>query len=126
MSTTETKPESAEVEAHDDSHDDVDHDDIDHDDIDHDMHPSDWKYIQIAIILALLTVAEVALYYFPPGPFEVPMLIALMIVKFVMVLMWFMHLKFDSPMFTKAFVAGLGLAVTVYVALLSVFEFWAS
>lgn len=118
MSTAEISPESAEaseVEPHDE-----------HDDVDHDMHPSDWKYIQIAIILALLTAAEVATYYVDTGPLEIPILITLMIVKFVLVLMWFMHLKFDSPLFTKAFVAGLGMAVAVYVAVLATFEFWAS
>lgn len=113
MSTTEAAG-SAEVEAHD-GHDDHE---------DHDMHPSDWKYIQIAIILALLTAAEVATYYVDIGALEIPVLIALMVVKFILVIMWFMHLKFDSPMFTRAFVAGLGMAVLVYCAALSMFEFW--
>ena len=93
---------------------------------DHDehMHPSDWKYVQIAIILAVLTAAEVATYYIDTGPLEIPILITIMIVKFALVLMWFMHLKFDSPLFTKTFVAGLAMAVVVYVAVLSMFEFW--
>ena len=111
MSTTEAT-ESAET--HDEHADDVDHD----------MHPSDWKYVQIAIILALLTAAEVATYYVDTGPLEIPILITLMIIKFVLVIMWFMHLKFDSPLFTKTFVAGLGMAIAVYVAVLSMFEFW--
>ena len=93
---------------------------------DHHMHPSDWKYVQIAIILALLTAAEVATYYIDTGPLEIPILITLMIVKFVLVAMWFMHLKFDSPLFTRTFVAGLAMAVVVYIAVLSTFEFWAS
>lgn len=88
------------------------------------MHPSDWKYVQIAIILAVLTAAEVATYYIDTGPLEIPILIGIMIVKFVLVLMWFMHLKFDSPLFTKTFVAGLAMAVVVYVAVLATFEFW--
>lgn len=95
-----------------------------HDDEDHDMHPSDWKYVQIAVILALLTAAEVATYYVDIGALEIPVLIVLMVVKFVLVIMWFMHLKFDSPLFTKTFVAGLGMAVLVYCAFLSMFEFW--
>ena len=90
------------------------------------MHPSDWKYIQIAIILALLTAAEVSTYYFDAGALEIPLLLTLMVIKFTLVAMWFMHLKFDSPMFTRTFVAGLAMAVVVYVAVLSTFEFWAS
>ena len=93
---------------------------------DHHMHPSDWKYVQIAIILALLTAAEVATYYIDTGPLEIPILLTLMVIKFVLVAMWFMHLKFDSPLFTRTFVAGLGMAVVVYIAVLSTFEFWSS
>ena len=70
------------------------------------------------------TAAEVATYYIDTGPLEIPILIGIMIVKFVLVLMWFMHLKFDSPLFTKTFVAGLAMAVVVYVAVLATFEFW--
>ena len=109
MSTTETA-----APAEQDEH--ADHDEH--------MHPSDWKYVQIAIILAVLTAAEVATYYIDTGPLEIPILITIMIVKFALVLMWFMHLKFDSPLFTKTFVAGLSMAVVVYVAVLSMFEFW--
>ena len=88
------------------------------------MHPSDWKYVQIAIILAVLTAAEVATYYIDTGPLEIPILLTLMVIKFILVAMWFMHLKFDSPLFTRTFVAGLAMAVVVYIAVLSMFEFW--
>ena len=37
---------------------------------------------------------------------------------------WFMHLRFDSRMFTRFFVTGLVLATTVYLITLTVFEFW--
>jgi cytochrome c oxidase subunit 4 len=93
-------------------------------DEEHHEHPSDWKYIQIAIILAVLTAAEVATYYVDLGAAEIPVLLALMVVKFVLVVMWFMHLRFDSPMFTRTFVGGLVLAVAVYIAALATFEFW--
>jgi len=46
------------------------------------------------------------------------------VVKFFYVASWFMHLRFDSPLFTKFFVAGLILATTVYLVFLTVFEFW--
>lgn len=113
MSTTETTaPAEHEAEAPGADHDEH-------------MHPSDWKYVQIAIILAVLTAAEVATYYVDTGPLEIPILITIMVIKFVLVLMWFMHLKFDSPLFTKTFVAGLAMAVVVYVAVLATFEYWA-
>jgi cytochrome c oxidase subunit IV len=47
-----------------------------------------------------------------------------MIVKFAVVAGYFMHLKFDSPLFTRMFVAGLTFAVVVYSIMLTVFRFW--
>jgi cytochrome c oxidase subunit 4 len=45
-----------------------------------------------------------------------------MAIKFVMVALHFMHLKFDSKVLTRVFYSGLLLAVTVYVAALSTFR----
>jgi cytochrome c oxidase subunit IV len=45
-----------------------------------------------------------------------------MIVKFTMVAMFFMHLRFDSIVFTRVFVAGVVLAVGVYLVMLSTFH----
>ena len=52
------------------------------------------------------------------------MLLILMVIKFVMVVSYFMHLKFDNPLFSWLFYAGLLLAVGVYVAALATFEFF--
>ena len=38
----------------------------------------------------------------------------MMVFKFFYVAAWFMHLRFDSPLFTKFFVTGLVLATVVY------------
>jgi hypothetical protein len=48
----------------------------------------------------------------------------MMVAKFAIVAGYFMHLKFDSPMFTKFFVAGLVLAVAVYMATLTAFQYF--
>ncbi len=112
MSTPETGTTGGSVaESHDDEHDHVDH-------------ASDWDYIKVGILLAILTAIEVALYYFPPGGFEVPALLGLMVVKFVIVAAYFMHLKTDNRLLTQIFMIGLVLASLVYVAALSAFEFW--
>ncbi len=89
-------------------------------------HPSDRKYIQIALILALLTAAEVATFYVEDeiGFLLVPILLLMMVVKFFIVAAWFMHLRFDSNLFTRVFVSGIILAVAVYIAFLSTFEFF--
>jgi hypothetical protein len=41
-----------------------------------------------------------------------------------MVAGYFMHLKFDSPLFTRMFAAGLSFAVVVYCVMLTAFRFW--
>jgi cytochrome c oxidase subunit 4 len=47
-----------------------------------------------------------------------------MVVKFAMVAGWFMHLRFDSNLFTRMFVSGLLLAVLVYLGMLTMFQFF--
>ena len=92
----------------------------------HAGHPGEREYVTIALILALITAAEVATYYFEEqlGGALVPALMIMMVVKFVMVVMWFMHLKFDSRLFSRVFTAGLLLAIGVYVAALATFRFF--
>ena len=104
-----------------------DSDAADADDHGHDdghSHPSDWAYTKIAVVLAIVTALEVATYFFDIGPALVPSLIFMMIVKFYLVATWFMHLRFDSALFSKMFTAGLILAVGVYLVTLTAFEFW--
>lgn len=87
-------------------------------------HPSDGRYIQIALILGALTAAEVATYFVDIGGALVPVLIVLMVVKFAMVAGFFMHLRFDSALFRRVFVSGIVLASSVYIAALATFEFF--
>ena len=92
-------------------------------------HPSDAQYILIALILAVITAAEVATYYidFFQKNFiaTVAALIPMMVVKFAMVAAFFMHLKFDNKLFRRIFITGLVLAVTVYLIVLFTFHVFA-
>jgi cytochrome c oxidase subunit 4 len=76
--------------------------------------PSPREYVQIALVLAALTALEVSTYFVDFGPLGVPLLIVLMLIKFVMVANFFMHLKFDNRLYTRLLYTGLGLAVTLY------------
>lgn len=89
-------------------------------------HPSDRTYVGVALVLALVTAAEVVTFYIEDtlGPLLAPILIVMMIFKFIVVGGWFMHLKFDSNLFTRLFVAGVVLAVLVYLATLAMFEYF--
>ena len=85
---------------------------------------SDAGYIRIAIILAAITGLEVSTYYVDFGVLFLPALLIMMVIKFVMVVSYFMHLKFDNKMFSFLFYAGLVLAVGVYAAFLATFKFF--
>jgi cytochrome c oxidase subunit 4 len=86
-------------------------------------HPSDGQYVLVALFLAVITGAEVALYYVDLN-FRVyaVILIVAMIVKFATVAMFFMHLRFDSRLFRWVFVTGLVLATVVYTIVLLTFH----
>ncbi len=87
--------------------------------------PSDRQYIWIAIILAVLTALEIlSTEAGPDGPWLVPTLIVLMLVKFWVVASFFMHLRFDNRLFSFLFYLGLGFAVVLYSAVLATFHFW--
>ncbi len=78
-------------------------------------HPSALQYAQIGIVLAIITAAEVALYYVDLSRNAlVGLLLALSALKFVLVVLWFMHLKFDNRLFSTLFVAGMVLAITIF------------
>ena len=81
-------------------------------------------YVQIAAILAVLTGLEVSISYIDIGPAFLPVLLVLMVIKFFMVVLFFMHLKFDSKWFSFFFYAGLVLAVGVYLTALATFKFF--
>lgn len=85
-------------------------------------HPSEAQYIKIALILAVVTAIEVGLYYWSlPGASNNIALIVLALIKFVMVIGYFMHLKFDNPILRRVFTFGFLLAVLVYAAALATF-----
>ncbi len=87
-------------------------------------HASDALYVKVFIVLFLITAAEVATYVVDVGDFLIPALIVMMSVKFALVVGFFMHLRFDSRLLTWVFVAGLLLAVAVYIAMVTTFRYW--
>lgn len=83
----------------------------------HHDHPSAKQYMEIAGFLAALTTLEVMLYVFrePLGRgITTPILIILTVLKFALVGLWFMHLRFDIPLFRQVFFAGIVLAGVVF------------
>jgi len=86
-------------------------------------HPSDWEYVKVALVLAAITLAEVLVYYVESlEGLLVPILAVMSIAKFAIVVLWFMHLRFDSRLFRRLFVTGIALAVFVYTVVLLTFH----
>jgi cytochrome c oxidase subunit 4 len=78
-------------------------------------HPGPRQYVGVAIVLAVVTAIEVAIYYITAlESFLVPFLLALSFIKFALVALWFMHLRFDSKLFRRLFVTGIILALAVF------------
>ncbi|MBA2425562.1 MAG: cytochrome C oxidase subunit IV family protein [Actinobacteria bacterium] len=85
-------------------------------------HPGPSQYVKIAVVLALITLAEIAIYYIPAlASLLIPLLVAFSFAKFMLVILWFMHLRFDSRIFTRLFAAGLLLTLTVFILMLLTF-----
>jgi len=89
-------------------------------------HPTAATYLRIAAILTIITVVEVGVFYVPAfHPVMAPILLTLSAVKFVLVVMFYMHLKMDRPFFTFLFGGPFLLAAAVMIALLFLFGVFA-
>lgn len=84
--------------------------------------PSTRDYLMIGVTLFILTIAEVAVLYVPAlKPFLVWLLVGLSLWKFILVILTFMHLKYDSKIYSGFFYVGMGLAVIITAALVVMF-----
>ena len=86
-------------------------------------HPSTKEYVRIGLILFALTALEIAASYTKVSPAVlIPTLFVLAVVKFALVVLWFMHLKFDDRRYARFFVMGLAGASILYLIVLITFE----
>ena len=85
-----------------------------HDQHAHPVHGTRTYWI-IGGILFVVTALEIAAYYTETqlGSAVVPVILALSAAKFALVVMFFMHLKYDSKMFTGVFIFPMALAALV-------------
>ncbi len=82
------------------------------------------QYVIIGLVLAVITLVELWLSYSGlPHGVMIAGLIILSAIKFAIVAAMFMHLRFDSKLFTRMFIFGFALAATLLIALISLFEF---
>jgi cytochrome c oxidase subunit IV len=89
-------------------------------------HPSPKEYIRIALILAVITGLEVGIYYAKISrALLIPSLLFFAFVKFTLVVLWYMHLRFDSRTYARFFMIGLAGAVTLFLVVLLTFRSFA-
>jgi cytochrome c oxidase subunit 4 len=86
-------------------------------------HPGPAEYVKVALVLSVVTTIEVAAYYVTalPRPVFSAALLIMMVLKFSLVGLWFMHLRFDSRLFRRLFVTGIILAMAIYTIVLLTF-----
>jgi cytochrome c oxidase subunit 4 len=85
-------------------------------------HPTTGTYLAVAAVLTVITLVEVGVFYVPAfQSILAPALLLLSGTKFSLVVMFYMHLKNDSPLFTAIFTLPLLIAMAVVVALLFLF-----
>lgn len=85
-------------------------------------HPGTGTYLAVAAVLLIITIVEVGVFYVPAfKPVLAPVLLTLSALKFSLVVMFYMHLKFDSPLFRLVFTLPLLLALGVSIALMFLF-----
>ena len=113
MSEIQIEQTTSEIEAIHEEHADA-----------HAGHPGPKEYVRIFLILVAITGVEVALYFIREdlGGWFLPMLFTLMGAKFALVVLWFMHLRFDNRRYSRFFVMGLAGALTLYSIVLMTFR----
>ena len=87
-------------------------------------HPTWREYKWVALILTVITIVEVWSYYIPSfvaSPAFVPILLIMSAAKFAIVVLFYMHLKYDHKLFKALFTGPLIIAMSTLVALLFLF-----
>jgi cytochrome c oxidase subunit IV len=90
----------------------------------HEAHPTWSTYWKVATILTVITVIEVWCYYLPSfvaTPYFVPTLLILSLFKFVIVVLFYMHLKYDARLYRALFTGPLLVAMATIIVLMFLF-----
>lgn len=84
-------------------------------------HPTWSTYWKVGLILTVITALEVWAYYIPSlvaSSFFVPLLLIMSAAKFAIVVLFYMHLKYDHRLFRALFTGPLIIAMSTLIALL--------
>ncbi len=83
-------------------------------------HPNLGMYVKVAVILTVITAMEfTSIYIRQLTPILVPLLIVLSAAKFALVVLFFMHLRYDPRALSVVFVGSLIIATVLALALMT-------
>jgi cytochrome c oxidase subunit 4 len=86
------------------------------------QHATVGTYVKVAVILTLITALEFGVIYIRRlAPVVVPLLLVMSAAKFVLVVLFFMHLRYDHRALTGLFVGPLLVAIGLVVSLTTLF-----
>ena len=87
-------------------------------------HATVQTYVRVAVVLAIITAIEIGALYVPGIPKHalVALLIVFSVVKFALVVAFFMHLRYDNRILTALFVGPLMIAGVIILALMALFS----
>jgi len=69
------------------------------------------NYLLVFIGLTVFTLTETLISYVQQTAIKLPLLIVISVIKVLLVLLYFMHLKFDAKVFRLMFIAGCVLSI---------------
>jgi cytochrome c oxidase subunit 4 len=87
-------------------------------------HASVKTYVQVAVVLTIITAIEVTTLYVPgiPNLLLVTSLLGMSAIKFALVVGFYMHLKYDHQILRALFVGPLLLSIAIIVAIMALFS----
>jgi len=85
--------------------------------------PGPATYLKLAVILGIFTIIETATYYIHISEFIITIaLLFFMACKFVLVVGYYMHLKFESRLLSAIFTGGLMTSLAGMIALIAIYH----
>lgn len=89
----------------------------------HEEHAKYFTFFNVALAMILITAVEIVIIYIPIHQVIIfTSLAVLSLVKFLAVIWWFMHLRWDRALCTILFMMGLFIATGTVTALMFLFE----
>lgn len=86
-------------------------------------HRKYFTFFNVAIVLIMVTAVEIVIVYLPINKLVVFTSLAILsLLKFLAVIWWFMHLRWDKALCTVLFMIGLLVATGTVTALLFLFQ----